>query len=119
MKALPSKPCTQDCDGEPPSKKMKLASDHIILDGEDPVISNAGVAPVMWLEMNNIILTKADRRIIVTGEELNDKHINFAQMMLKNQFQEILGLQSTLLLSAGKHIYMHFTGSIKRYTHKR
>jgi hypothetical protein len=91
---------TQDCDGEPPSKKMKLASDHIILDGEDPVISNAGVAPVMWLEMNNIILTKADRRIIVTGE---DKHIHFAQMMLKNQFQEILGLQSTLLLSAGKH----------------
>jgi hypothetical protein len=97
-------PACQDCDGEPPSNNIKLTSNHIILDGEDdPVIGNAGVAPVMWLEMNNIILTEADRRIIVTGEELNDKHINFAQTMLKNQFKKCFGLQSAFLLSSGKH----------------
>ena len=47
-------------------------------------------------------MTHEDQRIIVKGEELNDKHINFAQTLLKKQFQGILGLNSTLLLSTGR-----------------
>ena len=84
-------------DIEPPSKKLKV---DITLD-EVPEINRASV---MWLEMNNIVLTEEDRGIIVTEKELNDKHINVAHALLKKQFQGILGLQSTLLLSAGKQI---------------
>ena len=44
-------------------------------------------------------MTEADRNIIISGEQLTDNHINFAQLILKKQFDRLLGLQSTLLLS--------------------
>lgn len=43
-----------------------------------------------------------DWRIVVAGEELNDKHINFTQLLLKKQFERIPGLMSTLFLSGRK-----------------
>ena len=38
-------------------------------------------------------------RIIATSKELNDKHINLAQSLLKNQFKDIQGLRCMLLLA--------------------
>lgn len=53
-----------------------------------------------WLSVNKISLRDEDRRIIATGKELNDKHINFAQSLLRNQFKDIQGLRCTLLLAS-------------------
>ena len=94
----------------PPEKKRKVASDDIIIvDGEE-VDDNQGTA---WLSLNNIILTHEDRRIIVKGEELNDKHIDFDQTLLKKQFQGILGLNSTLLLSTGRKPPLLASGALQ------
>ena len=42
--------------------------------------------------------TRFDTERILMGEELTDLEINFPQQLLKEQFQHINGLQSTLLL---------------------
>ena len=42
-------------------------------------------------------LTTTDRSIIENGEWLNDKHINFAQIMLKHLYSHISGLQNPIL----------------------
>lgn len=41
---------------------------------DDGNITANHTIPVIWLSLNNITLTDDDRRIIVAGEELNDKH---------------------------------------------
>ena len=88
---------------EPPNKKRKVANNEAI-DVESMNLKNDSMAePLPWLSLNNITLTEEDREIIVSGEELNDKHINFAQAILKQQFKGIAGLQSTLLLSGMKY----------------
>ena len=58
-------------------------------------------SPKPWLfdAHSKIQLTEIDRNIIISGEELNDNHINFAQELLKRQFRTISGLQTTLFLS--------------------
>ena len=43
------------------------------------------------------MLTLADKGHILAGEKLDDRHIDIAQNMLKEQFSKIGGLQSTLL----------------------
>ena len=81
---------------EQPKKKIKMEPDLISV--EDVVIKN-GNCSTTWLSFNHIKLTEADRDIVTMGEQLTDKHINFAQFILKKQFVKLLGLQSTVLLS--------------------
>ena len=45
----------------------------------------------------------ADKEIIETGMELIDKHIQYAQYLIKKQFSTIGGLCSTLLQGHKKH----------------
>ena len=56
-------------------------------------------APNKWLSLEGLALTEMDRTQIMSGKELNDNHIGFAQELLKIQFPHISGLQSTLLLA--------------------
>ena len=53
-----------------------------------------------WLSHFGIQLLDSDR-LILQSCQLSDNHIDFAQEILKQQFPSILGLQSTLLVSAG------------------
>ena len=46
-----------------------------------------------------LVLTQHDRNILLTGQELSDKHIDFAHTMLRSQFPMLNGLQSTLFQS--------------------
>ena len=50
-----------------------------------------------WLKFEDIVLSHADCRILEGGDLLNDKHMNFAQRILKKQFPHINGLRLTLL----------------------
>ena len=54
-----------------------------------------------WVKFGRVSLTFSDRDEIAGGFQLNDKHINYAQSILKCQFS-IQGLQSTLLQATSK-----------------
>jgi len=41
---------------------------------------------------------KLFQEVALECDRLNDRHINFAQTLLKNQFSQFYGLQNTLLL---------------------
>ena len=55
----------------------------------------------IWLSdpISHIELTQKERSALVMGDCLNDNHINLAQELLKRQFKNLLGLQSTLRLT--------------------
>ena len=50
-----------------------------------------------WLRIGGIKLTLSDREAIVNGQKLNDLAINVAQKLLRMQFPNLKGFQSTLL----------------------
>ena len=68
-------------------KEMK----QLKLDGD-----NESSGKQMWVKFGRIQLSKLDHTEIECGDWLTDKHINYAQALIKSQFQ-IQGLQSTLL----------------------
>ena len=56
------------------------------------------VLPQQWVNFNNSELSMEDKKTVTDGEFLTDKHINFAQTILKRQYSTISGLQSTLII---------------------
>ena len=57
---------------------------------------------IVWLKMCRAQLSEADRMTLLTfGCQLNDKHVNLAQKLLRNQFPNIKGLTSTLTQTQG------------------
>jgi len=59
--------------------------------------SSEVLSPGWWLKVRDISLTDGDRRILGAGDMLIDRHVNFAQRLLKGMFPEINGLRLTLL----------------------
>ena len=55
----------------------------------------------VWLRVKDISLMNDDRRILETEEMLTDKHINFAQRLLKLSFPEINLLRLTVVQDKG------------------
>ena len=53
---------------------------------------------LIWLQRGNITLHFTHKETILQGSMPNDVIINAAQLILKEQFSELLGFQSTLLL---------------------
>ena len=67
--------------------------------------SNTSLTPdSVWKVLNGYELSQADKLTILSGGRLNDKHINFAHQILKKQFPNLTGLQSTLLLSRSQQM---------------
>ena len=62
-----------------------------------------------WVSLRRITLVEADKTALTSGSELTDMHINFAQAILKAQFNKVQGFYSTLLLMRFK---APFPGSI-------
>ena len=52
-----------------------------------------------WVQANRCTLTLADKKtLLMFGSSLTDKHVNYAQALLRHQFtNNVTGLQSTLL----------------------
>ena len=69
------------------NKKLKLVVPEVI-DTDVMVVAN-GVSPKQWLNRNGIMLTECDKNVIMEGEQLTDKHINYAQQILKNHFTNL------------------------------
>ncbi len=51
---------------------------------------------VKWVEVEDVSLLESHKAIIKNGDWLTDKIIDAAQMLLKKQYQDMQGLQSTL-----------------------
>uniref|UniRef100_A0A1X7TR33 Uncharacterized protein n=1 Tax=Amphimedon queenslandica TaxID=400682 RepID=A0A1X7TR33_AMPQE len=80
----------------PPSKKRKTA-EVIDVDDCDESDDSESDLDSCWVRHGRFKLTVDEKVIIESGGILNGKHINFAQHLLKSQFPETQGLDSTLL----------------------
>ena len=58
----------------PPNTKRKLGS------------AETRKEPQRWVQHGGIFLSTKDKASIVNGDKLNDKHVDFAQQLLKAQF---------------------------------
>ena len=67
--------------------------------------NSINVPPVIWATCadTKIKLYEEDKLLIERNQRLTDKHINFAQAMLRGQFPQCDGLQNMLL--KGRHKY--------------
>ena len=88
-----------------PAKKIKLDYTN------NSHTSNGDVPYNQWLyhELGKVQLFIEDKNAIINGTRLNDKHVSFAQKVLKFQFSEIEGLKPTILqgrfkFTSSKHI---------------
>ena len=50
----------------------------------------------IWVKCGDVTLTKQEKDRLIGGHELSDTHINFAQLLLKQQFPNIDGFRNTL-----------------------
>ena len=80
---------------EPVKKQAKMDNDTIVL-GESPV-QGEDTTTKAWVQCDVCTLNFEDKEIIDTGMELTDRHIQYAQQLVKIQFSTIGGLCSTLL----------------------
>ena len=103
-----------ETENEPPNKKRKIGFE--VVDVDKVVFTNVQ-SPKPWLSLKGIELTETDKSMIVSGKMLTDKHINFAQEILKMQFNNLTGLQSTLVLS--KHQKLPATSQYLQIIHCR
>ena len=90
---------------EPALKKRKL--DLSVADDDCGGLHSSN--DDFWIRFGSLILTAEDRKLIIEGKELNDKHIDFAQSLIKHQFTNIEGFISTLLFS-NKDCALHKPG---------
>ncbi len=81
-----------------PQKRIKIeveevpTNDEDLSNDEDPLSPEADK---LWVAYSGIQLMDSDKTVLCS-DKLTDKHIDFAQELLKNQFPRICGLQSTL-----------------------
>ena len=83
------KHCKKDSLEERPAKKIKLEM-------EEKVEGRSSLDEAKWMDLDGIQLLQSDKRLLHVGR-LNDKHINFAQCLLKKQFPCLEGLMLTIL----------------------
>ena len=78
----------------PPVNKSPTEVIHVT----DTTGANSEQNAPMWMKICRITLQQGYKEIILNGSMLYDAIINAAQFLLKEQFLNVLGLQSTLLL---------------------
>ena len=93
----------------PPSKRRTEEGSHNS--------SEAAVDTNEWVQCGGVIHTNYDRKILATGQKLTDKHINFAQTLLRLQFPKLNGLQSTLYQSRSQGLTTN--GNVLQVLHSR
>ena len=94
--SVPASVAAPDSASPSPSKKAKIEHSEV----------NPKVKP-------NELLNKADKKLLLDGEWLNDIHINLAQRLLSKQFPQLSGLCSTLLLPQAKQLVPAGTSALQ------
>ena len=79
-------------------QKDKGSVSVVVLDSVGDSTDSIGNSTEEWIRQGGrVFLTAADKEHILCGKKLDDRHINFAPSMLKQQFSQLAGLRSTLL----------------------
>ena len=87
-----NKPSSTDHDskttigGEQHTKMRKTESDIVDVDS---VVLTCVTIIKPWLTLNGIQLTEADKADIIKGAELNNKHMDFAQEIIRMQLKNL------------------------------
>ena len=76
---------------EPLRKKKKIEVEKL------PVPTDPSLSDEVWLKFGGQCMTQKDKKTLVAGDFLNDRHINYAQCLLLIQFPKTRGLGHTLL----------------------
>ena len=63
-----------------------------MLNDQNEMMNNNLDRSAVWVTFDQCSLLVTDRVAIETDKKLTDKHINFAQCMIKNQFPSVGGL---------------------------
>ena len=84
-----------------PAKKRKINLDPVIIADDRMSEDEDGAATSIWLSdpISHIELTQKDWSTLTMDDYLNDNHINLAQEVLRRQFKNLSGFQSTLRLT--------------------
>ena len=86
------------------AKANKLIEDALNFKNDDLSIPDSAtdteVDDCVWTKVDVIVLSRRDKEKISKGEMLDDLVMNSVQVLLKKQFPDLLGLQSTLLQSS-------------------
>ena len=86
---------TPNCKEAPTSKPSPISKPEPIVVSE--VDAGINVDERVWISANKNTLLLADKEVLLThGASLTDKHINYAQALLRQQFIRVGWLQSTL-----------------------
>lgn len=72
---------------EPAAKKAKMEN----------TVEDMPLPKSRWIQYGSIKLDMEDKNIISKGGWLNDKHMDFAQAILRSTFKDLTGLRSTLI----------------------
>ena len=59
--------------------------------------SNSASEDAIWLKLERNTLTLLDKKVLSNNMQLNDRHINYCQGLLKKQFPLVGGFISTLI----------------------
>ena len=79
----------------PAAKKVKVKADCVVKPVE-VVEDDPTSQPWAAFPTTRVRLYAEEKAILVSGRKLNDKHINFAQALLKAQYPRMEGLRNTL-----------------------
>ena len=86
-------------DVENPSKKHKNKEEAASAVIPVHEITIDTVSPKVWIAFGRKVLTETDKEVVRLGELLTDKHMNFAQALIKKQFNNLSRLYCTLMIS--------------------
>ena len=91
-------------------------SEHKLADPPKTKVKKASTQDATpWIQFDGMTLTHLDKIDLRDGKWLNDKHINFAQHLLKKQFPLVGGWKKTFLLSS-LHLQQRFKIGIQLFT---
>ena len=94
MKKLLMRKLTPD-EKEPASKRRQVDIDLT----QDNCTKSTDESEPRWLLHDHIELFLEDKEIVISGDWLTDKHINYAQSLIKKQYQNSMsGLSSSYMV---------------------
>ena len=90
-----------DVEREQEPKRVKVD-----VDLDEPLRQDDCAENDVWVTCEDNTLSVVDKSSLRNGDDLNDKHINFGQYLIKRQFPNIHGLKSTLTITKRAYNYV-------------
>ena len=81
---------------------LELPPKQTLSKDADGVVEVDGQMEQVWMKIEDVQLTEADKFIVTEGAQLSDKHINAVQRLLQAQHPNLKGMCSTLVAGRQK-----------------